>query len=443
MSEPTNLELFPTPEGAPTAEATPEAVEGVPRVIRPQRHQVEWAEQALDDLVAQDHPVRGIWAFIERLDLKRFEEAIRSVEGSAGRPAADRRVMLALWVFATSEGISSGRELDKLTREHLAYRWLRGGVPVDYHTLNDFRTEHRDAMDEVLTQVLGVMMKEGLVELHRISQDGTRVRASAGAASFHRGKTLERHLAAAREQVERLGREAQSPDPGLRSRRQDAARERTAQDRLRRVQKALEQLPQAQEVKRKQGKEEVEARVSSTDPEARVMKMGDGGFRPAYNVQLAVDTASQVVVGVDVTNVGSDMGRLPPMLEQIEQRTGRLPRSALVDGGFADHKSLQEAEARQVTVYAPVPESSRPGVDPYAPKLSDPPSVAAWRERMATEEAKKIYKERASSVECVNGTAKEHRGLRAVRVRGMGKVLGVALLFAVTHNILRYVTLTG
>lgn len=442
MSEPSNLELFPTPEGEAPTEPAPKEVEGAPRMVLPQRHQVEWAEQALDDLVAEDHPVRGIWAFIERLDLGQFEKAIRSVEGSAGRPAADRRVMLALWVYATSEGIGSGRELDKLTREHLAYRWLRGGVPVDYHTLNDFRTEHREAMDEVLTQVLGVMMQEGLVQLHRISQDGTRVRASAGAASFHRGRTLERHLAAAREQVERLAKEAERPDGHVRT-RQEAARERAAQDRLRRVEKALEQLPQAAEAKLRQGKEAGEARVSSTDPEARVMKMGDGGFRPAYNVQLAVDTASQAVVGVDVTNVGSDMGRLPPMLEQIEARTGRLPKEALVDGGFADHESLGKAEARQVTVYAPVPESSRPGVDPHAPKPSDPPSVAAWRERMATEEAKKIYKERAATVECVNGTAKEHRGLRAFRVRGQGKVLGVALLFALTHNILRYVALTG
>lgn len=442
MSEPTSPQLFPTEEGDLPPEPTPRPVEGVPRLVRAQRKQVEWAEQALDDLVAEDHPVRGIWAFIERMDLGRFEEAIRSVEGSAGRPAADPKVLLALWVYATSEGIGSGRKLDRLTREHLAFRWLRGGVPVDYHTLNAFRTTHRDAMDDLLTQSLGVMLKEGLVTLHRISQDGTRVRASAGAASFHRGKTLQRHLAAAREQVERLGREAQSPDPG-REKRQEAARQRAAEDRLRRVEKALAELPAAAQVKVRQGKEAGEARVSGTDPEARVMKMGDGGFRPAYNVQLAVDTGAQVVVGVDVTNVGNDMGRLPPMLEQIEKRTGKLPEEALVDGGFADHKSLQEAQERGVTVYAPVPETSRPGVDPHVPKPSDPPSVAAWRERMATEEAKGIYKERAATVECVNGTAKEHRGLRAVRVRGLGKVLGVALLFAVTHNILRYVALTG
>lgn len=413
---------------------------GMVRTIRAVRNQMELTPQALDDLLALDHPARAVWAFIERLDVAAFEKAIRSVEGGAGRPASDPRVLLALWVYATAEGVGSGRELDRLTREHSAFRWLRGGVPLDYHTLNDFRTAHREAMDELLTQILGVMGKERLVELKRMAQDGTRVRASAGAASFHREKTLEVHLAEAKEQVQRLAREAEKPDPQRRKRAQ-AAQERSARDRKERLEQALAQMPKAREAKKPD--EKANARVSSTDPDARVMKMGDGGFRPAYNVQFATDTVSQVIVGVAVTNVGNDQGELPPMLDQIQQRTGKLPEEALVDGGFAEKESIEDAAGRSVTVFAPVQKPRKEGVDPHAPKPGDSEAVAAWRKRMGTEEAKAVYRQRAATAECVNAIAKEHHGLRSVGVRGVSKVLCVALLAAITHNVMRYLTLAG
>ena len=414
---------------------------GVPRVVRAVRNQMELMPQTLDELVGADHPVRSVWAFIARQDMKAFEGAIEAVEGGPGRPAADPRVMLALWVYATAEGVGSGRELERLTREHTAFRWLRGGVPMDYHTLNDFRTSHREGMDVLLTQILGVLKKEGLVELKRMAQDGTRVRASAGASSFHREGTLERHLAEAREQVERLAREGETSDPG-RSKRQEAARVRVARDRQARLEQALLELPKAREAKTKEDAK-ANARVSSTDPEARVMKMGDGGFRPAYNVQFATDTASQVIVGVAVTNIGSDQGELPPMLDQIQQRLGQLPEKALVDGGFTGKESLEDAAGRGVTVYAPVMTPKKEGVDPHAPKPKDSEAVADWRRRMGTEEAKAIYKERSATAECVNAIAKAHRGMDAIPVRGLSKALCIALLVAVTHNVMRHLTLVG
>jgi transposase len=412
---------------------------GVPRIESPIRNQIELMPQALDELVAEDHPVRAVWAFIEKLDLKAFEGTIQSVEGGPGRPAADPRVMLALWVYATAEGIGSGRELDRLTREHAAFRWLRGGVSVDYHTLNDFRCGHQKEMDDLLTQIVGVLKKEGLVELVRVAQDGTRVRASAGAASFHREGTLEKHLAEAREQVERLAREADQPAPNRRK-QQEVARRRAAMDRQNRLEQALAQMDAVRDAKKTEEKKK-EARVSSTDPDARVMKMGDGGYRPAYNFQFATDTATQVIVGVGVTNVGSDYGELPPMLDQIQARVGKLPEEALVDGGFANKESVEAATDRHVTVYAPVQKPRKGGVDPHVPKPSDSKAVADWRCRMGTEEAKTIYRERAATAECVNAIAKAHRGLNAIRVRGAPKALGIGLLFAITHNILRYVAL--
>lgn len=335
--------LFDVKRPESTSSGQTQAVPGVPRIINPIRNQIELMPQALEDLVAEDHSVRAVWAFIEKLDLKALEGAIQSVEGGPGRPAADPRVMLALWVYATAEGIGSGRELDRMTREHAAFRWLRGGVPMDYHTLNDFRCGHQKEMDDLLTQIIGVLKKEGLIDLVRVAQDGTRIRASAGTGSFHREATLTNHLAEAREQIERLAREADQKPPNQRT-QQDAARRRAAEERQHRLEQALSQMKAVREVK-KTDEKKTQARVSSTDPETRVMKMGDGGFRPAYNFQFATDTASQMIVGVAVTNEGTDAGQLPPMLSQIQDRTGQRPAEALVDGGYADKESLEAVAA--------------------------------------------------------------------------------------------------
>jgi hypothetical protein len=175
------------------------------------------------------------------------------------------------------------------------------------------------------------------------------------------------------------------------------------------------------------------------------MKMPDGGFRPAYNVQLAttVDEA-RAIVGVAVTNRGSDAGQSTPMLDQVERRTGVRPAELLVDGGYAQHKAIDEAAAQQVTVFAPVPEPRKDDTrDPHQPREGDSEAVAAWRQRMGTEEAKEIYKQRAATAETVNADGKAHRGLDSMAVRGLGSVAGSAALFALTYNVLRLITLGG
>jgi hypothetical protein len=247
-------------------------------------------------------------------------------------------VLLALWLYATTEGVGSARHLERLCNEHDAYRWLRGGVPVNYHMLADFRVGHGEALDELMTQLLAVLLKEGLADLDGVAQDGMRVRASAGQSSFRREKSLKKCLEKAQKQVERLALEREHPDP-RKGRREEAARERAAREREERVEEALRQLPQVQAVKerqkRKAGKERAakvtEARVSTTDPEARVMKMPDGGFRPAYNVQLATDVSSGIVMGVSVINDGTDQGEALPMVEQVVRRTGRQPNPPEAD----------------------------------------------------------------------------------------------------------------
>jgi hypothetical protein len=273
-----------------------------------------------------------------------------------------------------------------------------------------------------------------------------RVRASAGASSFRRAGSLKKCLRQARAQVTRLRRELEE-DGGAEKRRERAARERASKERAARLSEALEALKRLEESKKKpkqprpreseaaHGKR-TEPRASSTDPEARVMKMADGGFRPAYNVQYASDTESQIIVGVDLGNVGSDLGQLPGMLDQLQRRYGRRPKEALVDAGFIHQESIVRADVEGITVYAPVQRPRDPDRDPHRPLPNDPEAVARWRERMGTEEAQRIYRERAASIECVNARARQ-RGLHQFLVRGQAKARCVALWHALAHNLVR------
>jgi hypothetical protein len=315
--------------------------------------------------------------------------------------------------------------------------------------LSDFRVAHQAALDALLTEILALMMAEGLVTLRHVAQDGMRVRASAGASSFRRQATLEKCLTEAHAQVERLAKEREHPDPGV-TRREQAAREKVAQDRLRRVEAALRQLPAVQAAKDRQKRnletsargKVTEARVSTTDPEARVMKMPDGGFRPALNMEIASDVDSHVIVGVKVVPRGSDGGEAVPMVAQINERTEHVPGALLFDGGLATRKDITTLERQGVTIFAP----SRPPKEGSErtqgeKRKGDTQEMAAWRARMETAEAKVIYRERGSTAEHVNAHSRRH-GLYQLPVRGTEKVLSVLLLVAITHNLLRWIVLT-
>jgi len=432
----------------PSATATPSPSGGI-RVKEPVRNQAEMMVRDLDSLIADDHPVRSIWAFLSQLDLSAFYSCIRAALDKPGRPASDPQVLLALWVYATVEGLGSARRLARLCAEHDAYRWLRGGVPVDYHLLAEFRVSHQKELDDLITQMVAVLLKNGLVQLKRVAQDGMRVRASAGHASFRRERSLEQCLEEAREQVKRVAQEREHPDPGV-SRREQAARERVTRERQERVEEALRQLPQVQVAKERQAKHAgkaraaklQEARVSTTDPTARRMKMPDGGFRPGYNVQLATDTESQVIVGVAVTNHGTDQGEALEVEEQIAQRTGKHPEDYLLDGGFVNLRDIETLENKGVKVYAPPKDNG--GIEVrYQRGAAASHGVASWRGRMNTEEAREIYKERAATSECVNALMRARYGVGQFRVRGLPKVLCVTLLMVLTHNLLRWMSLTS
>jgi transposase len=422
-----------------------------PRLHSPDRQQL-LSPLTIDELLEADHPARAVWSYVEGLDLAPLYDRIRARGSLAGRPAIDPRLLVALWLYATLSGFSSARELADLCLRHDAFRWLAGGVSVNYHTLADFRTDHPEFTEQLLTQSVEVLRQRGLIDLGRVAQDGMRVRASAGAASFHRRATLERLLQEARAEVRRLHQGLAAAEVGHRAPQgvateqtaagepplppREAAAMRHAEGRLERIEQALERMPE-REAKIKPG-DDKEARVSTTDPPATVMKMADGGYRPAYNIEYGTACRGQVIVGVDVVTQGSDHGQLPPMLDQIEDRFGERPKEALVDGGFVKLEDIAQVQGgkKKCTVYAPVAKPKKEGVDRHEPKATDGPEAAEWRKRMGTPEAKEIYKERAATAECVNAQAR-NRGLQQLTVRGIEKVKAVATWFAIAHNMAR------
>jgi transposase len=376
------------------------------------------------------------------MDLRPLTATIKAVEGHPGRTPIDVRILVALWLYATLEGIGSAYRLDKLCRRDDDFKWICGGVSVNYHTLADFRTDHGDWLQQQIVWSVALLRREGLVQLHRIGQDGLRVRASADSGSFKKRTKLQEYLDEAQRHYDQVQAGAHD-DPAGASRRQRQARQRAARERLQRLQRACAELKQVEAAREARQKGDGRhARASSTDPEARVMKMPDGGFRPAYNVQFATDLDSLVVVGVEVTNAGSDGGQMDPMVEQIEQRHGQQPREYFTDGSFSTLEDIERLSRRGVTVYTPVKDEDKKrqrGEDPFAPRPGDVPGVLAWRQRMGTAAGRLAYRQR-SKCEWTNATCR-NRGLYRFWVRGQAKVRAVACWHGLAVNFLRGVAL--
>jgi transposase len=428
------------PEPPSPAQAAQSLPAGKPRLRVPHRDQMEMRWASLDEMLDGDHPVRTIWAAVCKRDLSAWLSDVKAVEGHVGRDATDPRLLVALWLYATLKGIGSARELARLCTECLPYQWLCGGVTVNHHTLSDFRSQGGERWDDLLTQMVAVLLSAGLVSMDRVAQDGMRVRASAGKSSFRRRDRLEEYLDEARQQVQALKRLAEEDTDEL-TKRQRAARQRAARQRQERIEEAMRQRDELQkqreESAKKSGRKLDEARASTTDPEARNMKFANGGYWPGYNVQFSTDTASGVIVGVEVTNAGTDADELPPMLDQLDERYDRLPKEVLVDGGFATVDTIDDSSQRGCTVYAPLKDQEKQeakGKDPHAPKKGDSEPVAQWRSRMGTEEAKSIYRLRCQTAEWVNAQCR-NRGLWQMPVRGRPRCRIVALLYAIAHNL--------
>jgi transposase len=423
------------------------------RLRRPERMQVQMRVMCPDELVPAGHPVRAVAALVQTLDLSRFARPIKAREGSAGRDATDPQLLVSLWLYACIRGIGSARGLARRCQDSRAFGWLCGGVTVNHRLLSDFRVGHADALDELFTQVVASLVEQDLVKVRRISQDGVRVRAAAGAASFRREDRLAELLERAGAHVRELRRQLDDPrQAAAAGAAKAAAKARAAEDRRERLARAIGQLPELKERqaeaarkagngargKRLRGKQ---PRVSSTDPEARVMKMPNGGFNPAVNVQLAADTDSRAIVGVRVVNEGSDSAGLSgPMREEVERRTGRRVEQHLLDGGYVRTEDIEAAHAGAVELFMPPKTATNPANRgrELEPKPGDSEAVLAWKARMRSEAGKAIYKQRASTSETVNADLRGHRGLGQLTVRGLGKARCVALWCALAYNVMHF-----
>lgn len=418
---------------------------GTPRLKVSSRHQVEIMMTSLDDLLPKEHLARDVWLYVQGLNLLVVLNQILAVEGVAGRPATDPKILLALWLYATLKGISSARLLEEYCSEHNAFKWICGGVKVNYHTLSDFRSNEGKQLDELLTESVAILAKNDLISLERASQDGMRVRANAGGSSFKRKETLQFNLELAAMLVSDLKKEA-NQNPGACKKRIEAAQMRSANEKLQNIKDALNELEDVRKSKLRAGKREQRTvkettlkntRASVTDPEARVMKMPDSGFRPAYNVQFATTNTGKGIIGVDVVNSGSDQKQTFGMLKQVEERYGFVPKEWLQDGGFKNEAELEKTVRyyKNCTIYMPIPETKKNKQNEYVRRSADSDVTVDWCERMETETAQEIYKERASTAEYVNAVAR-NRGMQQFMVRGLVKVKSVALMFALAHNMM-------
>lgn len=420
---------------------------GEARVVVANRTQLSWDLINPDGWLAPEHRARLVVGFVETLDLRVLYDKIEAREGTAGRPAADPAVLFALWLLATMDGVGSARELDRLSSQDLAYRWVACGVPVNYHGLADFRVAHADVLDELLTKTLAAFMAEGLFEADEIVVDGTKIKASAGKGSYKRALRLDEAEAAAQARVVALKAEVDA-DPAASSRRTQAARARGLSQTQERIEKARAKLAEIEAEKTKRAKRspkevagQKEARVSLTDPEARRMRCPDGAVRASYNVQIAATTDHGFVTAVMATDRRNDSGLVRPMFEASEQRLGRRIKRVLADTGFAqvdDIAALGSRPEAAVGVYIHPPRD-RTDVKPQTllvrqkQREKEPQIIKDWRQRMTTNEAEAIMKKRGR-IERVNANFK-NRGFGALLVRGLAKVQTMALWHALAHNL--------
>jgi len=434
------------------AGAVPETT-GEVRLRKPERRQMAWVPQCPDDWVPAQHGVRTVAEVVAKLDLSAFREAIRAREGVAGRDATDPELLVALWLYGCTRGIGSARELARRCEESAPFRWLCGGVSVNHRMLSDFRTDQGAALDQLFTQVIATLVDQELVTVSRISQDGVRVRVSAGAASFRREERLRKLLVESQKHVEELRRQVEEPEKlSAAAAKKKRSQRRATEERQRRLEQALAQLPELQERQAERAERaghgefgqkirEKQLRVSTTDPEARVMKMANGGYHPAYNVQLASDPQSRAIVGVEVSNQGYDSAGLSePMREQVERRSGRKVQQQLLDGGYLRNRDIERAHEQGVELFVP-PKGARTARNrgrELQPRRRDSTAIRAWKQRMASEEGQKIYRQRAATSETINADLRTYRGLTQLTVRGLHKARCVALWCALAYNVMHF-----
>lgn len=412
------------------------------------RHQIEFKVACLDELIPEDHRARDVWEFTSKLNFSDFLDEIKIPEGCGGPQTKDPRVLMALWLFATLEGVYSARQIDRLCKEHHAYIWICGGVTMNYHSISDFRTRGADKFRTLLQESIAMIWRSGIWQPETVAQDGTRVKANAGSGLFKKEATLSAYLKEANEHIAKLERELEE-NPGAFSAREKAAKVRAATERKERVEKAQAELEKYRSTRAASSKanhntftekDSDNLKTSVVDPESRKMKMGDGGFRAAYNVQFATTTDKKVIVGVEVVNT-LDPGTLVPMMQQVAATFEKIgcqkAKDWLADSAYANKKDAAEAEEAfsDVTLYSPPVSNNKH--DALTPRQTDNEAMVRLRKRMGTVESQTKYKERSCTAEFANASTKNH-GMKEFLVRGLEKVKQAALLYAITHNMMVY-----
>ena len=344
-------------DGGAPSESEPRG--GKPRYEAINREQLCWRMVDVERLIGEEHGARAIWEFVRQLDLSGYSEEIRAVEGRAGRPGWEPRLLISLWVYAYSEGVGSARAIEQLCEWEPAYQWLTGARVVNAHTLSDFRVKHEAALKELFVQVLGLLSADGLIRLERVMQDGTKIRANAAQDSFRRKDRVDQGLKQAREQVAAV--EAMSEEET--SRRVAQGRKRAQRERQERLEKALEEFEKLAE--EGIGKDKEKRRVSTTDPQARVMKQPDGGFAPSYNVQINTDAQNGVIVAVGVVQAGNDFEQLEAGIDRVEHNLGKTPAQVVTDGGFVSRDNIVAMKERGIEFIGPCGDDAGKGKSSY------------------------------------------------------------------------------
>jgi transposase len=502
---PTQAELLTIPE-QPAPAASPEGPRGKRKLKPIDRQQCKWVSLCVEDLIPADHKARAIWELTGRLDLEQFAAPIRSEQGQAGRSAWDPRLLVSVWLYAYSEGMGSARRIAHWMSYEPGLRWLSGLEVVNYHTLSDFRVVHREALEKLFAELLGLLDAAGVISLERVMHDGTKIRAQAGVDTFRREKTLQQRMAVARELLAELG------DPGQESEgrsREEAAQARARQEQVKRLEEAIQELDLLRAATEAEKREHV--RVSLSEPEARMMKHGDQAIAPSYNAQLSTDAKRTVVVAAELTQAASDAQELPAAVRAVKKNVGRKPRQVVVDGGYTNRATIEAMEKEEVDLIGSLPSPAErtaaglkaQGIDPqfgprafvlaaatntvqcpagkslvylrrntkrdrqyvqyrsrpedcrdcpFQPRCCPRPergrtvsllvreaaSVAAFRKRMDSDEAREIYRQRGPIAEFPNACIKERIGLRKFRLRGLVRA-GTELLWAcLTYNVMQW-----
>jgi transposase len=326
-----------------------------------ERNQLLLRPVDVEKLVGEGHAVRAIWDLVGQLDVEPFYSGISALEGEAGRPVWDPKVLISLWIYAYKDGVSSAREIARLCEYHPAYQWLTGMEVVNYHTLADFRVEHQQALDRLFIEVLGVLSHQGLITLKRVMHDGTKIKASAADKSFRRKATLEAHVEQAQKQVQAMG----DPHSEQLSQRVAQARKRALHQKQERLKEALKELEElnrtrAKELAKAQAKgKQKELRASTTDPQARIMLQAKGAYGPGYNIQISTDAKAKVIVALGVSQSSSDAGELEAAVERIESNLGEKPEQMVVDAAYPTQTTIEAMADKGIDLIGPLRETNK------------------------------------------------------------------------------------